>query len=95
MESLKGYKGFDMNMKCRDFQYEEGKSYEMEKKPTCCEKGFHFCEYPLDIFDYYNPCESEFHEVEALGDIDKKKDSNDSYVRVLITLNLSRSATIK
>ena len=40
--TIKGYKGFDKNMKCRDFQFEVGKEYE-EKTAKICESGFHFC----------------------------------------------------
>ena len=46
---MKGYKGFDKNLKCRGFQYEIGKEFEEDVKPECCERGFHFCEYPLDV----------------------------------------------
>ena len=67
------YKGFDKDLKCRDFQYEIGKEYE-EKKARSCETGFHACEYPLDVFGYYPPATSRFCEVEQSGDIDK--DSN-------------------
>ena len=77
---IKGYKGFNKDMTCKGFQYEEGKTYEMEEEPSCCNKGFHFCEYPLDVFNYYNPAESEFHEIEALGNTDKKEDGDDSKV---------------
>lgn len=69
--SIKGYKGFNKDMTCRGMQYEEGKTYEMEGKPECCNQGYHFCEYPLDCFGYYSPNESKFCEVEALGDTDK------------------------
>ena len=51
---MKMYKGFDKDMKCRDFQYEIGKTYE-EPTAELCEKGFHACEYPLDVFKYYAP----------------------------------------
>ena len=51
---MKAYKGFDENLKCRDFQYEIGKTYE-EPTAELCEKGFHACEYPLDVFEYYAP----------------------------------------
>ena len=59
----KYYKGFDNNLKCRDFQYEVGKEYE-EEKADICKTGFHACENPLDVFNYYNPANSRFCEVE-------------------------------
>lgn len=54
---MKAYKGFDKDLKCRDFQYEIGKEYE-ENGASLCNKGFHACEYPLDCFRYYSPTES-------------------------------------
>ena len=74
---IKAYKGFNKDMTCRGFQYEEGKDYETDSAKVC-DKGFHACEYPLDVFHYYEPSKSVFHEVELDGDIDK--DSNDSKV---------------
>lgn len=52
---ITGYKGFDRDWKCRDFQYEVGKTYEIEGEPKLCERGFHFCTSPLAVFDYYAP----------------------------------------
>ena len=66
---IKAYKGFNSDMTCRDFQYEEGKEYETEKAEVC-ETGFHACEYPLDTFRFYGPNRSVYHEVEVSGDID-------------------------
>ena len=63
---MKGYKAFDKDMKCRGFQYEVGKEYG-EPEAEICEKGFHFCENPLDVLSYYDLCESTFAEVEATG----------------------------
>lgn len=60
---MKAYKGFNKDMTCRGFQYEEGKSYEM-KDAKLCDHGFHACKYPLDCFTYYAPNESVFHAVE-------------------------------
>ncbi|MDR1938181.1 MAG: hypothetical protein LBQ73_06770 [Tannerellaceae bacterium] len=77
---IKGYKGFDKNLKCRDFQYEIGKEYEHKGKVKACENGFHFCEYPLDVFGYYPPSGSRFCEVEGDGDTDR--DGGDSKVAV-------------
>ena len=76
-EILKTYKGFNKDMTCRGFQFEEGKEYKEEKAETC-KSGFHACEYPLDVFNYYPPNESVFHEVEQSGDI--SRDSENSKV---------------
>ena len=72
-ESIKTYKGFNKNMTCRGFQYEEGKEYE-EEIVEVCDHGFHACEYPLDCLNYYYPNESVYHEVEQSGEIQKHND---------------------
>ena len=71
---MKAYKGFDKELKCRDFQYEIGKDYE-EKESKLCEKGFHACEYPLDVFSYYPPSDSRYCEVEMNPNGEKSDDS--------------------
>jgi len=73
---MKGYKGFDKGLKCKGFQYEVGKTFKHKGEIKLCDSGFHFCESPLDVFDYYDICESEFAEIEAVGDI--KKDTSKS-----------------
>ena len=60
---MKAYKGFNKELKCRDFQYEVGKEYE-EPKADLCSCGFHACENPLDVFNYYDPANSRYCEVE-------------------------------
>ena len=71
---MKTYKGFNKDMTCRGFQYEEGKEYETNEPVSCCSSGFHACEYPLDCFGYYAPNESVYHEVEQSGEISKDID---------------------
>ena len=75
-ETIKSYKGFNKDMTCRGFQYEEGKEYETDEAEVC-EKGFHACEYPLDCFSYYRPAESVYHEVEQSGEISKRENEDD------------------
>ena len=66
---MKAYKGFDKDLKCRDFQYEVGKEYETDSAIPC-ESGFHACANPLDVWDYYPPCDNNrFCEVEQDGEI--------------------------
>ena len=74
---MKMYKGFDKDLKCRDFQYEIGKTYE-EPTAELYEKGFHACEYPLNVFEYYAPGNmSRYCEVD-LDDVSDKKSNEDS-----------------
>lgn len=62
--AMKSYKGFDKKLKCRDFQYEIGKEYEMDGEIKVCSRGFHACESPFDVFDHYTMIDSRFCEVE-------------------------------
>lgn len=64
---MKGYKAFDKGLTCKGFQFEVGKEYKHDGNIEVCASGFHYCENPLDVLDYYNLCECEFCEVEALG----------------------------
>ena len=72
MVAIKSYKGFDKNLKCRDFQYEIGKEYEMDGEIKVCNRGFHACESPFDVFDHYTMIDSRFCEVDQDGNISKK-----------------------
>ena len=76
-EIIKGYKGFDKDLKCRGFQYEVGKEYSTDKA-VACNTGFHYCECPMDVLVFYAPCDdtgtpNRFCEVEGSGDFDKSE----------------------
>ena len=86
------YKGFDKNLKCRGFQYEVGKEYEMSGRIACCERGFHACESPLEVFDHYDMLNSRFAEVEQSGEIDKEENTTkvcSSRIKVKAELKLA------
>ena len=70
---MKSYKGFNKDMTCRGKQYAEGETYE-EKAASCCDYGMHACEYPLDVFGYYPPGQSVYHEVEQDGELSRDGD---------------------
>lgn len=86
------YKGFDKDLKCRGFQYEVGKEYEMDGDIECCERGFHACESPLEVFDHYDMLTSRFAEVEQSGEIDKEETTTkvcSSKIKIKAELNLA------
>ena len=70
---MKCFKGFDKDLKCRDFQYEIGKEY-TEEKADICNCGFHACEFPMDVFGYYPPSDSRYCEVELEENGQKSSD---------------------
>ena len=72
-----GYKVFNPDWTCREFQYKVGESYEIDKEPKVCRIGFHFCLKASDCFNFYKfTCENKVAEVEAYGDIDKQVDES-------------------
>lgn len=68
---MKGYKVFNNDWTCRNFQYEVGKTYDMDATEIkLCNRGFHFCERIIDCFSYYDfDPKNKVAEVEALGAI--------------------------
>ena len=68
---MKGYKVFNSDWTCKGFQYKVGETYEIDGKPTCCKKGFHFCKKLADCFNYYSfDPNNKVAEIESLGDVD-------------------------
>ena len=89
---IKSYKGFDKDMQCRGFQYEVGKEYNMDGEIKCCNRGFHACKYPLEVWDYYDMLNSRFAEVEQSGKIDEEEKSTkvcSSHIKIKAELKLA------
>ena len=93
-EVIKTYKGFNKDMTCRCFQYEEGKEYETEKAKAC-ECGFHASEYPLDVFSYYPPGTSVYHEVEQSGELDKSESDKVASTKIRIGARIDIAGIVK
>ena len=88
-EKIIAYKGLDENFRCRGFQYEVGKEYE-EEVAKCCNKGFHACENPMDVWNYYGVSNSRFAIVEQFGKIDKQENKTcSSRIRIKAELKLA------
>ena len=91
----KAFKGFNKDLTCRGFQYEEGKEFETARA-ECCEEGFHACEYPLDCLGYYSPNSSVYHEVELDGDMDQSgNDTKICATKIKIGARLSIAGLVK
>jgi hypothetical protein len=92
---IKSFKGFSKDMKCRDFQFKEGEEYTTDKA-VACESGFHACEYPLDVFYYYDPANSIYHEVEQSGKIDRHNgETKIASTKIKIGASINLNAMIK
>ena len=87
---IKSYKGFDKDLKCRNFQYEVGKEYETQGEIKACKNGFHACENPMDVFEYYAPSDSRYCEVRQSGVVNEGGDKTvSSKIRVQCEIGLS------
>jgi PPE-repeat protein len=67
---IKGYKIFNPDLTCRNFQYKVGETYELNSDPILCNKGFHFCKELKDVYNYYRfDYSNPVCEIEALGTV--------------------------
>jgi hypothetical protein len=87
---VKTVKGFDRDLKCRGFQFEVGKTYLIEGEVVVCRNGWHACENPLDVFNYYKPGVSRFHEVEQSGTL-VRHDEDTKIASATITIGVELS----
>ena len=94
---IHAYKGFDKDLKCRGFQYEVGKTYEQKGKIECCMNGFHACEFPLNVFNYYSPgSNSRYCTVTQSGEISKHDgDSKVASSKIHIETEIGLNGIIK
>ena len=94
-QKIKAYKAFDKDLSCRGFKYEVGKEYEETGDIKACEKGFHACPYPLDVFGYYAPGGSRFCEVEQSGKIDDSESDKVCSSKIRIGAELDIRGLVK
>ena len=94
-QKIKAYKAFDKDLSCRGFKYEVGKEYEETGYIKACEKGFHACPYPLDVFGYYAPAGSRFCEVEQSGKIDDSESDKVCSSKIRIGAELDIRGIVK
>ena len=90
------YKGTDKDMKCRGFQFELGKEY-VEEEAKLCEKGFHGCEYPLDVFAHYDPADSRFFvaDLDGVTEEEAEGDSKRSGTKIKLRAEIGIAGIVK
>ena len=94
-QKIKAYKAFDKDLSCRGFKYKVGKEYEETGDIKACEKGFHACPYPLDVFGYYALAGSRFCEVEQSGKIDDSESDKVCSSKIRIGAELDIRGLVK
>ena len=75
---MKGFKGFDKDLKCGDLQYKVGEETKIDGDIKLCRSGLHFCENPHDIFSYYAPGENNRFAVVEAEDVSDESNDDDS-----------------
>lgn len=94
---MPNYKGFDKNLKCRDFAYTIGEEFSNPQGAKACSHGFHACEYPLDVFDYYAPADSRYCTVEQSGELSRKEggDSKIASSKIMVVAEINIAGLVK
>ena len=90
------YKGTDKDMKCRGFQFDLGKEY-VEEEAKLCDKGFHGCEYPLDVFAHYAPADSRFFvaDLDGVTDEEAEDDSKRAGTKIKLRAEIGIAGIVK
>ena len=96
-DKITSIKGTDLNLRCRDFQFEVGKTYTVSGDIKACERGFHACpieHHPLSVFEYYPPGQSRFWEVTQGGET-SAKDNKLASAEITISVEISIGDLVK
>jgi hypothetical protein len=94
-KTVSAFKAFGPDWKCKNYQYEVGKTYTHDGPVKACNSGFHACENPLDVLSYYDLTGSKFATVKLSGKLDRHpEDSKISSAKITIEAELSLSAFI-
>ncbi|EJY6447172.1 hypothetical protein OGT34_005261 [Salmonella enterica] len=80
------FKGFNKDLKCRDFQFAIGETFHHDGKVEACGSGFHACECPFDVFSYYPPAESRYAETISFGITDSEEGGDTKIASSSITI---------
>ena len=88
-ETFAAYKGFDKDLRCRGYQYEVGKGYIHTGRVVQCESGFHACQNPLDVLDYYGLGDgNRFARVALGGKVDRSDDKKWAAAEITIVAEI-------
>jgi hypothetical protein len=95
-ETFVAFKGFDSTLACRGHQYEVGKTYVHAGQVVQCSSGFHVCQNPLDVLDFY-PLENgnRFARVTVGGKIDRSDDKKWAAAEITVSAELTFPAFVK
>ena len=98
-DAIKVYKGFDKDWKCRDYQFKIGETFVHAGATKLCKEGFHACEYPMDIFNYYPPtgqmAECELSGLDSELSDDSKRAGKNISIKLSLTIPMLVTAAIE
>ena len=89
---MKGYKAFNTDLTCRDYQFSTTKTHTFDGEPILCEQGFHFCTDLQDVVKYYCSLDMRVFEIEASGIITNAKE--DCSIRACSEITLVKEISL-